>query len=124
MRNTRTRQRVIEILTQTKSALSHASVYEELKAECDRATVYRILERLVNEGIAHKVVNLDGVTNYALCSKCESFESHKHNHVHFSCTLCQEMTCLEDVEPHIHLPKKYLVEEMNLTVSGVCPNCR
>lgn len=123
MRNTRAKQLVIETLSENSAACTHAFVYEQLKNECDRATVYRILERLTEEGVLHKVVNVDGVINYALCQTCENHSKHTHNHVHFSCESCSEVTCIDQIEPQIQLPKKYRIHEVNLTVSGICPNC-
>ncbi|MFM7770639.1 MAG: Fur family transcriptional regulator [Bacteroidota bacterium] len=123
MRNTKAKQRILDFFEKNNSALTHAFIYNELKEECDRATVYRILERLTSEGILHKIVNVTGIVNYALCFSCNSEHKHTHNHIHFNCENCEEVTCLEDIEPEIKLPKKYKIKEVNLTVSGLCPKC-
>lgn len=104
-------------------ALSHAEIQSTLDGLCDRVTIYRVLDRLMEEGLVHKVVNIDGGVKYAGCHGCAATHHHNHNHVHFSCQRCKAVTCIEDVEPSFKLPEKYMVSEVNITVSGLCPQC-
>lgn len=121
MRNTTAKKEIEELILSSSVALSHTEIQEATKGLCDRVTIYRVLDRLVEDGIIHKIVNVDGVAKYAACHACS--EKHKHNHIHFSCQKCKTVTCLEDIEPAFKLPKNYIVSEMNFTVSGVCPLC-
>lgn len=120
-RNTNAKTHIQEIISNSQVALSHAEIQTLINGLCDRVTIYRVLERLVDEGLAHKVVNIDGIVKYAGCHSCSV--KHNHNHVHFSCQKCKSVTCLDDVEPTFKLPKKYKVTEMNFTLSGLCPQC-
>lgn len=81
----------------------------------------RVLDRLMEEDLVHKVVNVDGGVGYASCHNCEVV--HNHNHLHFSCQKCKSVTCIEDVQPLFKLPKGYKISEVNFTVSGLCPQC-
>ncbi|MFA9290522.1 MAG: Fur family transcriptional regulator, partial [Solirubrobacteraceae bacterium] len=96
-------------------------IQKSLDGLCDRVTIYRVLERLMEEGVIHKIVNVDGVVKYAGCHSCS--EKHHHNHIHFSCQKCKSVTCLEDVKPSFKLPENYIVSEVNFTLSGLCPQC-
>jgi len=120
-RNTNAKTQILTFIQNTNKAVSHAEIYHSLGDICDRVTVYRVLERLTDEGFIHKVVNIDGAVKYAGCHSCS--ENHNHNHIHFSCQKCKSVTCLKDVEPSYMLPKKYTVSEMNFTLSGLCPQC-
>ncbi len=120
-RNTKAKTKIKELILSSHIALSHSEIQKSLKGLCDRVTIYRVLERLLEEGAIHKIVNLDGVIKFASCQSCS--ETHSHNHIHFSCQKCKSVTCLEDVEPTYKLPKSYKVSEMNFTLSGLCPNC-
>ncbi|MBM3429759.1 MAG: Fur family transcriptional regulator [Bacteroidetes bacterium] len=120
-RNTNAKTQILTFIQNTNKAVSHAEIYHSLGDICDRVTVYRVLERLTDEGFIHKVVNIDGAVKYAGCHSCS--ENHNHNHIHFSCQKCKSVTCLKDVEPSYKLPKKYTVSEMNFTLSGLCPQC-
>jgi Fur family ferric uptake transcriptional regulator len=120
-RNTKAKAKIQELIVRSDVALSHAEIQKLLNGLCDRVTIYRVLERLLEEGIIHKIVNVDGVVKYAGCHSCSA--KHSHNHIHFSCQKCKSVTCLEGVEPSYKLPKNYKVSEMNFTLSGLCPQC-
>ena len=122
-RNTKAKQAVLAELEKSPYALSQPDIFDRLKGTCDRVTVYRILDRLVGENRIHKVVNVDGIINYALCNDCDSAELHSHDHLHFSCTQCKHIECLEEQQIIIDLPKDYQIKEIFLTISGVCPRC-
>ena len=122
-RNTVAKAEVLRLLQASKCALSHAEIQHELHGLCDRVTIYRVLDRLLEEELVHKVVNADGGVKYASCNKCSTGAEHKHNHLHFSCEICSQVTCLDMIEPMFKLPRKYKVKEVHFTVSGVCPNC-
>jgi Fur family transcriptional regulator, ferric uptake regulator len=122
-RNTIAKTEIQRLVESSEVALSHADIQTALNGLCDRVTIYRVLDRLVEDGNIHKVVNVDGVVRYAGCHTCEDGHAHHHNHVHFSCNNCKSVTCLDDVVPLFKLPRKYKVKEVNFTVSGLCPAC-
>lgn len=121
-RNTIAKTEIKKLIHGSDVALSHAEIQATLNDLCDRVTIYRVLDRLVEEGSVHRIVNVDGVIKYAECHDCEA-PQHHHNHVHFSCEKCKSVTCLEDVEPSFKLPAQYKVKEVNFTLSGLCPKC-
>ena len=120
-RNTVAKTEIQQLIVSSSIALSHVEIQKKLEGLCDRVTIYRVLDRLIEEGSIHKIVNTDGGVKYAGCRTCT--EKHNHNHIHFSCHKCKSVTCLEGVEPIFKLPKNYRVSEVNFTLSGVCPNC-
>lgn len=122
-RNTQAKTAVLELINQSSKALSQPEIQSQLEDVCDRVTIYRILNRLVSEGLIHKVLDSDGASKYAPCKKCTTHEHHHHNHIHFSCSKCKTVTCLETVIPKFELPQNYKVDEMHFTVSGICPTC-
>jgi Fur family ferric uptake transcriptional regulator len=122
-RNTTAKSAIQLLLQQSSVALSHKDIQNEVGKLCNRVTIYRILDRLVEEGEIHKIINTDGVIKYAPCNQCESHPNHNHDHVHFSCVKCDTVTCLDNVQPSYNLPPDYKVQEVNFTLSGICPNC-
>lgn len=121
-RNTTAKTEILKLINNSQSALSHSEIQTLLNGLCDRVTIYRVLDRLTEEGLIHKVVNVDGTVRYAECHACSSTEHH-HNHIHFSCEQCDSVTCMDNVEPSFSLPKNYKVHAVNFTVSGICPQC-
>jgi Fur family ferric uptake transcriptional regulator len=124
-RNTIAKTTILNLISQSGEALSHSEIQASLNGLCDRVTIYRVLNRLEKEGLIHKVVNIDGGVKYARCSDCNNtpHHNHDHKHIHFSCQKCKSVTCIEDVEPTFELPENYIINEVNFTVSGICPVC-
>jgi Fur family ferric uptake transcriptional regulator len=122
-RNTIARQRILELIHSHGSAISHALLQEKLEGTCDRVTTYRVLERLVNESLIHRIVNINGVVNYAACKICEHSEKHVHQHIHFSCVSCGKVQCITENPITIQLPKNFKATEYQLTIAGNCPEC-
>lgn len=127
-RNSNTKNEILEFLQIKKTALAHKDFQLFFENKIDRVTIYRALDRLVEEGKLHKVVTFDGVIQYALCNFC-SHEKHmhlkeNHDHVHFNCITCKKTTCLENYIPQVQLPKEYTVMEKQILVSGICPSCQ
>jgi Fur family ferric uptake transcriptional regulator len=124
IRNTTSKSAILELIKNSKVALSHIEIQTILNGLCDRVTIYRVLDRLVTEDLIHKIATPDGTVKYAACHHSPNDQyQHAHNHVHFSCEKCKSVTCLDSVEPSFIMPENYLVEQINFSLSGLCPKC-
>ena len=84
----------------------------------DPATVYRNLQALAEAGILQQIRGV---------GRREMFElSHEHHHhAHLSCTACGRVECI-DIKNLPHKPKApkgWSVNEVSVTVWGLCPDC-
>lgn len=123
-RSSTTKQKIIDLLKKKNEALTHKDFQNYFNGQIDRVTIYRALDRLVDEGKLHKIISLEGVIQYAICKSCDhKHDKHTHNHIHFSCRKCEKTICLDDVSPNIILPKGFKAEENQLLISGICSNC-
>jgi len=116
-----TKIQIKELIAHSEMALSHQEISKRLERQCDRVTIYRALDKLMEEGFIHRIIDVDGVSKFAACHGCTT--NHHHQHVHFSCSVCHSVTCIEEIEPGFSLPEGYKVQEMNIILSGVCPVC-
>lgn len=124
LKKTATRLSVLQVLKSRKAAVSQPDLEEVLGNEMDRVTLYRTLATFEEKGIIHKVLNLSGTANYALCSKLCTNHKHQDDHVHFNCTNCLNVYCLDSLSiPAINLPKGYLSHSLTLMVYGLCKKC-
>jgi Fur family transcriptional regulator, ferric uptake regulator len=120
-RNTISKEAVLAVLTSQRRALSQDAIVKQLDIEVDRATVYRILNRFCEDGIAHKIVADDGKQYFAVCVQCDDMIV-PGNHFHFRCTQCETIECLPTLV-EFTAPEKYTVQEMNCVLIGVCKYC-
>ncbi len=121
-RNTSSQTAILELLEQSKTALSHEQLQEQLAQKVDRATIYRVLNRFCTDGLVHKIQGDDGKQYFALCEGCQHDIKHQHNHFHFRCLDCGTVECLQnEVQPI--LPKGYISQSFNGLISGHCQSC-
>jgi Fur family transcriptional regulator, ferric uptake regulator len=123
VRNTTAKAAVIDALSISPHALSHGELFHQLEEQCDRVTIYRILDRLVSEGLAHRIALSDGTLKYALCEQCGDGHHHSHAHLHFNCLVCGGVTCLESEIPKVQLPRRFKMHDVSLVVNGICATC-
>jgi len=121
-RQTKTRVAVLSILLAATNALSHQDIVEKLDKigeGCDRVTLYRVLDRLVERGLAHKLSGEDRVWRF------NAIVENKHQHPHFHCLSCGKVTCLDKVSINLgRLPTGYSTANVSTTIEGACPQCR
>jgi len=123
LKKTGPRLRVLSMLSAKNVATSQPDL-EGIMVDVDRVTLYRILNTFEEKGIIHKVFDLNGTANYAMCSSnCEEHQHHDE-HLHFNCTACNNVYCLEDLAlPPIKLPNGFKPTGFTLYASGLCPKC-
>ncbi|MFB9865446.1 Fur family transcriptional regulator [Rufibacter immobilis] len=120
-RNTPSQQAILAMLNAANSALSQDQIEQKLKGEVDRVTIYRVLNRFCEDGMAHRIVSDEGKFYFALCRTCEHHH-HTHDHFHFRCLGCQRVECLPE-QVSLSLPNGYRVAQVNCWVSGYCAGC-
>lgn len=122
---TDTRVKVLDLFFNSSGALEHNDFEKLDGAAFDRVTIYRTLQTFLDKGIIHKIPTTDTSIHYALCKDNCSEHHHQDHHIHFKCDHCDETLCLEDISiPSIQLPNGYAASNVEVIVSGVCPNCK
>ena len=124
-----TRQRAL-ILSFIKESSSHLTVYdivEGLKLQgvnVGKATVYRALERLCEDGTVRKFVideKSGACYQYARDAECA-------NHFHLKCIRCGKLihlSCsfMSEMESHILKEHNFMVSSGKTVIYGVCSHC-
>ena len=112
---------LLDIFEHTNEALSAIVLVERLKAEMNKTTVYRILDRLEEEGVIHAFKGQEGLLWYAKCKRCGPSD-HSDVHHHFQCRDCGKTECLNFNLPLPSFPS-HKVEKAELLLIGLCQNC-
>jgi Fur family ferric uptake transcriptional regulator len=124
-RATRARIDVLAVLLVADEALSHHDVERRLARghDIDRVTLYRVLEWLTAQGLAHKVAGDDRIWRFSVAGHADGGAVHAH--AHFACSECGRVICLEEARvPAIALPAGFRRREIEVTVKGTCDTCR
>lgn len=120
-RLTAPRTRVLGALLEAGAARSHQEIERSLGApRVDRVTLYRVLDWLVDHGLAHRVAGSDRVWRFSIAGEASS------SHAHFECSRCGKMLCLDELSPRrmaAQMPRGYRPQRMEITVTGLCVDC-
>jgi Fur family ferric uptake transcriptional regulator len=121
-RATRARIDVLATLLASGEALSHHDIEARLPRghDIDRVTLYRVLDWLTGQGLAHRIAGDDRVGRFSAAGRAG-----EGAHAHFQCNDCGRVVCLEQAPvPAIPLPAGFRRAEVEVTVKGTCDACR
>ena len=125
LRQTPVRRAVLQTLAESPFALSGSEIEQQFGPGTDRITLYRTLKSFEENGLIHRVIDSTDVIRYAACSIECSAQAHFDNHVHFKCTACQHIYCLNQVAiPAVTLPDKFEALTRDYLLAGVCRACQ
>ena len=119
-RATPARVRVLRLLREAPAPLTHAEIEARLgDMAIDRVTLYRVLDWLVDSGLAHKSADAGRVFRFSAASVGEHA-----THVHFRCELCGGVYCLDASPPVVpELPPGFSLTRMDFDLRGTCARC-
>lgn len=122
---TQNRLRVLEVLGSNAYPLSAGEIFKILErdAAINRVTVYRILDLLVEHGIAERLSTGGRAFYYGLAPN-----EHHRPHPHFYCKRCGQMDCLDPEALGVNagpLEKVFpgRIDKVEVRVDGICKNC-
>ena len=125
LRQTAARVLILRTLHEAEFALSGAEIEKALGQDLDRITLYRTLRSFEEKGLVHRVLDASDVARYAACSTACSAHAHFDNHVHFKCTACTHIYCLNQIAiPAVTLPREFQATSQDYLLSGLCSRCQ
>ncbi len=114
---------VLEAVTKTMGHATADEIYDMIHKDypnLSRATVYRNLNRLADEGQIRKIL---------LPGSADCFERKCEPHYHVKCRSCGrifdvDMPYMEDLESRIKDMHGFEITSHDIIFSGICPECR
>lgn len=118
------RKRVLEILLEKHTALGAYDILDVLAADglgSQPPTVYRALDFLVHNGLAHRIERLNA---YTACSHLD----HAHAPAFLFCRICRTVAEADTGLAQGQLGKVakqtgFTIERMVIEAEGLCPSC-
>ena len=110
---------IMEYLLSHRSHPTSDEIFESLRGEIptlSKTTVYNTLKYFTEKGVALSL-NID--------DKCARFDGYTHEHAHFLCEKCGRVIDLDmESSPKVSLPAGMEVNNMQVYLRGVCPECQ
>ena len=121
IRKTKSLTTILQVFEEKYDAIAVVHLIELLRSLMNKTTVYRILDRLEQDGIIHSFNGKDGLKWYAKCKGC-SADHHTDKHPHFQCSECDKVECLS-VEIKIPSIKNHRIDSTDILIMGQCEVC-
>jgi len=121
IRKTKAVEVLLDTFNTSSAAISAKKLISDLGSTFNKTTIYRVLDKLEDDGILHSFLGKEGHKWYAKCNNCSSDE-HKDLHPHFQCLSCGKVDCLP---VSVTLPKipNRKIEVSQLLIQGKCEQC-
>ncbi|WP_339704730.1 transcriptional repressor [uncultured Kriegella sp.] len=102
-------------------AISAKKLIDRLGTTFNKTTIYRVLDKLEDDGVLHSFLGKEGHKWYAKCNGCTAAE-HEDLHPHFQCLSCGKVDCLTVRVSLPEIPNRK-IEVSQLLIQGKCEEC-
>jgi Fur family ferric uptake transcriptional regulator len=124
LRATPARVGVLSVLRSARAPMTHSDVVDELDGHgWDRATIFRNLVTLTEEGFVSRTDVGDHVWRFEAVAE----DQPTHEHPHFLCTACGAVECIPSIEVKhrrgAKVPRAVREREIEVQLKGVCDAC-
>ncbi len=115
---------ILDIIKKQKSEFRVQDIYEALNKKVGLTTIYRLIDKLVKEGLLNKTIGEDNITYYQYLEKCEH-----ENHFYLKCEKCGNIIhvdcdCIIDLMNHILAEHHFVASSEHIIISGLCEKCK
>ena len=122
IRKTKTIKLILNAFDQANDAVSVVELVDRFNSQMDKTTVYRILERLEDEGTLHSFIGKDGSKRYARWDRENDNSKEIQIHPHFECRSCGAYSCLP-IKVSIPSVSNLIIESAEQLLIGKCGQC-
>lgn len=119
--------RIRDLLAAAQKPMSAYDVIDALREDGRLAppTVYRALQKLIDEGLAHR---LETQNAYVACRQCDGAHSHTHRAGFMICRACGKAVEFGDAEIETALTRAaarsgFVAEKVAVEIQGLCAGC-
>ena len=121
---TKQRELVLKTIKNKKNEFVIKDIYEELNKEVGLTTIYRVVDKLVQEGILNKTIGKDNITYFQYLGKCNN-----SNHFYLKCDNCGKIEhvdcdCIIDLIDHISENHDFKINSEHIVINGLCKSCK
>ena len=121
IRKTQSVSLVLNEFEKNSKAISAIELVKRLDDKINKTTVYRLLDKLEDDGLLHYFLDSNGVKWFAKCKIC-SKSKHHDVHPHFQCLDCGKVDCLAVSFSIPKIPNRK-IEVSQLLIQGKCEAC-
>lgn len=121
---TKQKNLIMNIIKKQEKEFKVQDIYASLKGKVGLTTVYRLIDKLVLEGVLNKTIGENNITYYQYLEKCD-----RENHFYLKCEKCGNIShidcdCISDLMSHILEEHDFKTNREHIIINGLCKSCR
>ena len=121
--NTKQKDLILNSIKNQKQEFTIKDIYNIVKKETGLTTIYRLVDKLVQDGRLSKYIGKDNSTYYQYLEECN-----KENHFYLKCDKCGKIVhidcnCIEEMTSHIFKKHKFKPNREQVIINGICKDC-
>lgn len=114
---------ILNSIKKQKHEFTIKDIYESIKDEVGLTTIYRLVDKLVEENKLNKTIGSDNNTYYQYLEECNH-----SNHFYLKCDNCGNLVhvdcdCIEELTSHITKKHKFTPNKEHIIINGLCNKC-
>lgn len=122
--NTKQKDLILNIIKKQNKEFTIKEIYENIKNEVGLTTIYRLVDKLVIDGVLSKTINKNNITYYNYLESCN-----EDNHFYLKCDKCGSLKhidcdCINELSNHILKNHNFITNKENIIINGICDKCR
>ncbi len=122
--NTKQKEIILNTIKKQKHAFTVKDIYNEINTKTGLTTIYRLVDKLVEEKQLNKFISDDNTTYYQYLEKCD-----QKNHFYLKCDKCKDIfhidcDCINELSNHIINNHKFKLNKENIIIKGICDKCQ
>ena len=121
IRKTKSVEVLLSEFHKNSEAISVKKLIENLGSKLNKTTIYRVLDKLEDDGVLHSFLGKNGLKWYAKCNGCTGAK-HMDVHPHFQCLDCGKVDCLSVNVQISKIPNRKITASQVL-IQGTCETC-
>lgn len=121
--NTKQKELLISIIKNQKKEFTIKDIHNKVKYKTGLTTIYRLVDKLTEEGLLNKYIGKDNITYYQYLDKCNH-----DNHFFLKCNECGNIIhidcdCISELFNHIISEHNFKPSHENIIIKGICNGC-
>lgn len=121
--NTKQKDIIFNIIKMQRQEFTIKDIYHQVENKTGLTTIYRLVDKLVEDGRLRKYIGKDNVMYYQYLEECN-----EENHFYLKCNRCGMMIhidcdCIDDLSKHIFKKHKFQLSRKQIIINGVCEKC-
>lgn len=121
--NTKQKADILLIIKKQNKEFTVKNIYNELNKKVGLTTIYRFIDKLVQDNKLNKYITKDNITYYQYLNECDM-----DNHFFLKCDKCGTLIhidcdCINDLSNHIYNHHKFKLNKDNIIINGICEEC-